>query len=900
MAMQRFPKTYTQRFWAKSDRNNPSRIHLLEHHLADVAACFEALLEQPIIRQRLARSADRDNIDAATAARLCVFAALHDIGKVNVGFQTQIWASDDLPPGERRPNRAGHTLDLAPILNGSDDETCNQFFEALGWWWDATESWDDRNGETVCALLVASISHHGLPLQLDSERARHPQLWRRFGALNPLEHVAHIGRLTREWFPDAFGDNGLPLPSAPAFQHQFLGLCNLADWIGSNEEWFRYVDQPQSDYMQTARRQARNAIRAVGLDISAQRESIARSGAPDFATLFPHIKQPNAIQQASHDAPLTERLVIIESETGSGKTEAALWRFARMYENGLVDGLYFALPTRSAAKQIFDRVREFASRLFPNSSAPEPVLAAPGYLRAGEATGQRLHKYEVWWDDHVNDGRRWAAENPKRFLTAQIAVGTVDQAMLGALQVKNSHLRAAGLARNLLVVDEVHASDAYTSEVLAATLDAHLGSGGYALLMSATLGATARHRWLRNASADSDNIPSLESATTAPYPAVSTTLGMAGAGENDQQKEARVWLNPAMRDSKAVAEMALAAARAGAKTLVVRNTVAYAIRTQQALKEIADPEDAALLFAVNGVATLHHGRFAAEDRQLLDAEIERRLGKERGDSGLIVVGTQTLEQSLDIDADLLITDLCPMDVLLQRIGRLHRRRENHSKRPAGYDAPQCIVLTPPEGDLSPLLKRGNGQTANGLGPHGGVYQNLHILEATQQLISKYPQWRIPEMNRELVEQATHPEALQRIASALGEEWQEHRINTAGRLLADVQTAQYSIVNRSLSFFADNQELRFPSNDEAIRTRLGDDRVEITFQPAPSSPFDSATTISQLALSTRWLNYATPPETATPEESNDGFEFRIGDRRFRYDQLGLQRWEQSEQPKQPGA
>ena len=117
--------------------------------------------------------------------------------------------------------------------------------------------------------------------------------------------------------------------------------------------------------------------------------------APDFAGLFGIPGGPNAIQQKVQDTPLDERLVIIESETGSGKTEAALWRFARMYEAGLVDGLYFALPTRAAGSQIFNRVNAFIAGLFPDDTAPEPILAVPGYLRAGDATGRQLPDYEV-------------------------------------------------------------------------------------------------------------------------------------------------------------------------------------------------------------------------------------------------------------------------------------------------------------------------------------------------------------------------------------------------------------------------------------------------------------------------------------------------------------------------
>ena len=139
------------------------------------------------------------------------------------------------------------------------------------------------------------------------------------------------------------------------------------------------------------------------------------------------------------------------------------------------------------------------------------------------------------------------------------------------------------------------------------------------------------------------------------------------------------------------------------------------------------------MFRRNGMATLHTGRFAAEDRRLLDAEVEKQLGRDREDGGCIVVGTQTLEQSLDIDADLLITDLCPMDVLLQRIGRLHRHARK--QRPEGYRQPGCIVLLPPHDDLTPLLsKKGGGGARNGLG--GYVYPDLRILELTRRIVGE--------------------------------------------------------------------------------------------------------------------------------------------------------------------
>ena len=879
---------YTQRFWAKAypyRKRGPERIHLLEHHMADVGACFEALLIQPTIRQRLGCSGGLNSLDEPTATRLALFAALHDIGKVNTGFQTQIWRDAESSGRGRPPRRAGHTLDLVPVLKGDDGATAGWFFDALGWWDAATESWDDRGGETFCGLFVAALSHHGLPVALEGGRSPNPEIWRAYDGLDPHAYVQRIGELARRWFPAAWQSDAPLLPSAAHFQHMFLGLCTLADWIGSNEDWFPFCDEPRDDYMDEARDRAASAIKAIGLDLREQRQSF--TAAPRFSKLFPHIAQPpNAIQQAAaQDASVAERLVIIESETGSGKTEAALWRFARMYEDGLVDGLYFALPTRAAAAQIHGRVQRFVDGLFPEHLRPPVVLAVPGYEPDADAKDTELPRYEVWWDSNYDNDRPWASESPKRFLAAQIAVGTVDQAMMAALKVKHAHMRAACLARNLLVVDEIHASDTYMRGILKALLDAHVGAGGYVLLMSATLGSAARRRWL-----GVEEDMALVDAVETPYPAVSVAStdreSIIAVGGNHREKAVSVTAELRMGDFDAVANLALRAARAGAKVLIIRNTVDYAIDTQRAVEEAASDSDRGLLFASGNTTTLHHGRFAAGDRRMLDRAVEARLGKARAPGGgAIVVGTQTLEQSLDIDADLLITDLCPADVLLQRIGRLHRH--SHHARPTGYETPRCVVLAPDEGDLSPLLQRGPGR--NGLGPYGYVYEDLRILEATRRLIAEHPQWDIPAMNRELVEEATHPEALEKIGRELGDGWIAHGNKVMGGDLADGLIAQSAIIQRDKSFFVDNREVLFSTAaEERIRTRIGDDSIDVELVPPPRSPFEQGQSIDKVAIPVRWLGGVTVSGPVTPSVFDGGFAFVVGDRSFRYDRLGLRR------------
>ena len=889
---------YANRFWAKWDKKGEEvNIHLLEHHLADVGACFEALAEQPTIQNRLAAAACADApLDETTLSRLCVFAALHDIGKVNVGFQTKTW-----DPSEREIGAAGHTTDMVPILEGKDRETVKWFFDALEW--DEILDWDNDNGMTACGIFVAAMSHHGEPLNLDSSKQAYPKIWRPFRDLNPESQVRRIGQLIRHWFPGAFVKDAPPLPSAPAFQHMFLGLCTLADWIGSDRERFPYRNKPNDDYFQnTASPAARKALEEMGLDIRKQREAVASPDFSDSSRIFAHVPDfaPNAMQLAARDIPPNEPLAIIESETGSGKTEAALWRFARLYESERVDSLYFALPTRAAAVQIHDRVKAFAANMLPDGdTAPLPVLAVPGYVRAGDFDGRHLPDYKVWWEDGFGGGRRWAAESSKRYLAAQIAVGTVDQAMMAALQVRHSHMRAACLSRSLLVIDEVHASDPYMRAIIEELLKAHLGAGGYALPMSATLGSSARTRWLsRSRRAAAANRTSLDDAIAKPYPSIAVREGdgerIRGVGANDRAKKSvRVEPRPLMDDFAQTAKIALDAARKGAKTLIIRNTVGYAIETQRAMETAAgDGAGRALLFGRNGEPAPHHSRFAAPDRRLLDAEVETALGSPRSrESGIAVVGTQTLEQSLDIDADLLITDLCPMDVLLQRIGRLHRHAANDEKRPDGYRTPRCIILTPFAGeDLSPLLKKKGGQNPNGLGPEGYVYPDLRISQLTLGLIAQSAEngepWHIPNMNRELVERATHEDALRE----LGDEWVELRNEMDGVRFADNRTARNVVVKRDKTFL--KKEVRFVIGAEAeekIRTRLGDESIEVEFDPPPPSPFDGAK-IESISIPLWLVGEGNNPMgiPIAPEKTLDGFEFAIGDRRFAYDRMGLRR------------
>lgn len=849
--------------WAKLERvpvGETPRLWLsLVDHSADVAAVFEAILAVPLVEQRLARLAGVDTLSDVQRQRLCVHVALHDFGKANRGFQRQ----DATNRGHVGPGLALIYGD-SPHSERLMDHLPFQIMDG----WGAFE-----------AALRATGAHHGCPISQAAIETSFTSVvnvhWRKEpNSYDPIAALASLEAAVLAWFPLAFSDSSDQLPTTPPFWHAYAGFVMLADWIGSDSTSFPLVplNAPPTDRMGRARALAPDILQAYGFDPAPKRRAMP---AVSFSRISPF--EPREIQKAVGEA--IGQIVALEAETGSGKTEAALFRFARLFEAGEVDGLYFALPTRVAAKSLYDRVRKAVELLFPDSAnRPSTVLAVPGYARVDGITARPLPGFKVQWDDDPIDGdkrARWAAERPKRFLAGTIAVGTIDQALLGGIQVRHAHMRSACLLRHLLVVDEVHSSDIYMERLLTNLLRQHTRAGGHALLLSATLGAAARQRLLGR----TEPPPNLPDAIAQDYPAVATTEAPKPQKHtgSTRTKNVMIRLDPNIADAGYVAQLALEAAKQGAKVLVVRNLHRTAVATAEALVSAAPDHPA--LFRCNGVPTLHHGRFSREDRELLDGVIETQMRDGRGSKGLVLIGTQTLEQSLDICADLLITDLAPSDVLLQRIGRLHRHDGN--KRPAGFDVPCAVILSP--SDLTPLLARGNF----GLGGLHGPYRDLVTLEATRGLISKHPLWRIPAMNRMLVEMVMHPDARDALTEELEKAapgWRQNRQDLDGHGLADVKMAHDAALGWGDAF----ERLAFP-DDEKLGTRLGAEDLSVTLPPSTRGPF--AADIAKISIPSFWRGSINASEDISPTvtKADDGsLVIRVQNETFGYNAFGLHR------------
>lgn len=811
----------------------------LSQHLDDVAECFAALIRLPLFRDRLA-SAAGGSLDEVTEARLCVLAWLHDIGKLSAAFQARA-----LNPAAK----GGHTAQGWHVFGQQD-----AIRRALGLP-EIEEEW----GEAAVRLRWAAFAHHGRPVACDglSPAAE----WQPRGGYDPVLAAAALGVHCRTRFPLAFGP-GPALPDTPELQHLFAGLVALADQIGSREDFFP-IDRTATA---TA---ASEVLSRIGVDVSNLRSSLTGAAPPALFGWRDDI-QPHPIQKQLTNLPLDIRLAVLESETGSGKTEAAFLRFQRLFTAGKVDGLYFAVPTRSAAAQIHGRIHRAALAAFGG----EAVLALPGYLKVGEAEGQALPEYRVEWDDDPDEARRqarWAAETPRRFLAAPVAVGTVDQVMLAGLQVKWAHFRAATLARSYLVIDEVHASDSYMSAILTQVVRDHVARGGHALLMSATLGAATRAQLLGR-ERKPDRHPD--------YPAISWLDGRQERHKappaTGRRKVVEVTAAPLIAQTKTIAEQALAAARQGARVLVIRNTVDQVVALHTAI-EVLDPD--APLLSANGIRSPHHGRFAAEDRRLLDEAIEAAMGKVVPAGGRIVCASQTAEQSLDIDADFLITDLCPIDVLLQRIGRLHRHQRDD--RPAAFTATRCLVLLPEE--LAPdgaLLRFGLGPGRDG----GGVYPDITGLEAVRRLIGDGAAWTIPDDNRRLVEAGTDPETLDLLAEELGDAWQKAWSVLIGRQLAQAQQGRSHLVRRYERFDGSIQDC-FPT-EEKIVTRIGADRMQVPFGPGTIGPFGR--TITQISVPGHWGIEGLAEMTGTEWQAEGPGRLILAGAGLVYDRMGLRK------------
>lgn len=691
--------------WAKTG-SNEGEWHSLPCHLLDVAACAEVLWDSLPngLRESLSEQLGISSFD--TRSLVCFLAASHDIGKANPYFQAKA--------EEHRPRLRHWGLRCArePVGHGQGTTAL------LNHWLRQRWSWEPRISFPIASAVGG---HHGV-----------------FEACRKLSRLEVDGDpwlstalLTLDRLSETLGTQCLPIKpeGVGPFVGWLAGFVTVADWLGSHDEMVVYQSSPcdLALYWYEARHRARCLAERIGF------KPLTPADRQPIEAFLPSGVAPNAIQRLAQSAAEQPfRFVIIEAPTGEGKTEAAL----AFVEAGRAEGrgLYFALPTMATANGLIGRIERYLQ------------------LHGGQDTPQArlLHSHAWLFDRQVTirpnpgdavgpgEGEDWFA-GLKRGMLDRYGVGTIDQMLIGALNVKHFFVRLFALAGKTVVVDEVHAYDVYMSHLLYVLLAWLRVLDCRVVLLSATLPSQKRNELLSSWG--------ISDCGYAPYPRVTIVqegdrVEVTHCSSRTRKPLTLVPMAAHPDDALSIAcEHLLRELRSGARTAVfVVNTVN---RAQSALELVRNNP-----LATGIEVMLFHARFTAEDRERIESEVLRKFGKtaNREAAGLLIA-TQVVEQSLDLDFDAMVSDLAPVDLLLQRAGRLHRHargRDGSLQAPDEPDQrpePVLHVLVETGDELSKDLVYSAAilrQTLVWLGNGRRITQPQDIEEAIEEVYSCLP------------------------------------------------------------------------------------------------------------------------------------------------------------------
>ena len=717
-------------------RQSEDACHLLAWHSLDVAAVgWHLLAPERSLTQQLAVQL---RLEPESLRRLMVFLlGLHDLGKFSRAFQEVLKLSLD-----------GMATPQGKLYKQRHDRLGVLLWDACwnSWRKDGALHWPEGSTATKRKLLTPMdhlmapfFGHHGRPVAT--------------GQLTLSDFFVDDGELDDATAAGDFVDDWAALiepdwPVEKLLDEEWLvrfktlswtiaGWATLSDWLGSNRDYFPYCQQAMAldDYWPRALEQAKAVLNATGL--ARPPEPVPYAGLGQW---FAGKVTPTPLQKKAEALPLQAgpQLFILEDVTGAGKTEAACILAQRLLADGHGEGLYFALPTMATSNAMYSRLGNLHHHFYSSASRPSLVLA-----HGARALNEEFERAIVQPENDDYDAEdasastqcnRWLADSNKKALLADVGVGTIDQALMGGLPFRHQSLRLLGLARKVLIVDEVHAFDHYMQTLLHQLLAHHARQGGSAILLTATLPKAMREALVAAWQNGLDAAPRPLEATKYPL------LTHCGRDATDEipvktrpevaRRVAICWLES---EAEAI-ERVLTAVEAGECIVWVRNTVDDAIRVYQALREHHSDPERCLLF---------HARFAMGDRQRIESEVIRRFGKESTSSlrrGQVIVTTQVFQESLDCDADQMVSDIAPIDLLIQRAGRLQRHQRG--ERPD----PMLQILAPAWSDTPAVdwLSQAHRGTQ-------AVYKDTSLIWLTQRVLRERGAITMPGEARTLIE-----------------------------------------------------------------------------------------------------------------------------------------------------
>lgn len=547
-----------------------------------------------------------------------LIAAAHDVGKVSPAFQEKIHR------------------DIGKVLGLEDPEQDRR----NGFHWAVSQATVDQCPKYIPEILGR---HHGKsPSGINSPDAE------MYGGTEWQKQRMDLLDVLKK-------DLNVDWPIIPTALHSdvIAGLTTVADWIGSGH-LFDETDKNGYQAQESLKKLISEAVDLAGFVAPRLRKDLT------FYDLFgfnPYLVQTQFVESIN-----THGTYVLEAPMGIGKTEAALCAAYKALEEGRATGIYFALPTQLTSDKVYDRMNLFLSKILDEDDPNRRSLLLHGsaWLRDTEL-GEDGAPGHSWFN------------SSKRGLLAPFAVGTIDQALMAVMNVKHGFVRTFGLAGKVVILDEVHSYDSYTGTILKELVSSLRELNCTVIILSATLTDEWRHSIM---GATFNNVDPEKKISAYPLIAEYPKGGEAQEYAVEKLKDSDVSICISDKEDRAVDEVLLRAER-GEQVLWVENTVNEAQQRYCGL--------AAKAREMGLDCGLLHSRFLKTDRQKNEDRWVGLFGKagrgSRQEKGRILVGTQVLEQSLDIDADFLVTRLCPTDMLFQRVGRLWRHRENDSIRP---------------------------------------------------------------------------------------------------------------------------------------------------------------------------------------------------------------------------
>lgn len=684
---------------AKTGRDTQEAWLPLWMHLRDTAGVIKKLVPKWVPKSVFS-AAEMEYEPFLSAA--VFLAAVHDIGKATSCFQSVItgaWADKYAEIADR-----GFALKKSYRAAGKTPH-------AHGGQWILQSDVTGFGVHESLAMVVGA--HHGKPIGADSVMGE-PDLVRLypmnfFGTEKKDETKALWKEVWKDIVDEALRLAGVPsvgdLPVLTLEAQVLLsGLLIVADWIASNTAFFPLI--PLEEYGDEGVYPERiNSGWEQAAFPEGWHSEVKWMDEEEFGKRFGF--SPNEVQNAMLEAVNNARdpgIFILEAQMGIGKTEAALGAAEILACKREAGGIFYGLPTQATSNGLFGRLYQWGAKVSPETV--NAIRLAHSSAEFHEEYHQLMMKGRAYVDDDGQD-RGWLEVNPwfqgnKRALLADFVIGTVDQFLMASLRRKHFMLRHVGLAGKVVVIDECHAYDAYMNQYLERSLQWMAAYHVPVILLSATLPfdrrkalvecyvkAYARYHLKKKKPEITYQCPHWEKNTR--YPLLTWTDGetveQTAVEQNIQDKTVTIQWADGIGDMVRLLDERL---EEGGCACVIVNTVKMAQKIYEECKRGME----------NVNLVLYHAQFTIPDRYKKEQALLKKMGKDSHDRDrhrFILIGTQVLEQSLDYDADLMVTQLCPMDLLLQRIGRLHRHSKRDGKaegytRPPSLQAPRCIIL----------------------------------------------------------------------------------------------------------------------------------------------------------------------------------------------------------------